>query len=69
MRDTNNDANLIGGNIKGELFWCVHKHNYNNAPTRIVILCIYKEYDIVDNSVKFLISMLYNKHIIPFYYK
>ena len=67
MRITKNDANLLGSNIKGGLFWCIHIHKWDNAPN--VIVRVYKEYVFVDNSVKFLISMLYIKPISPFYYE
>ena len=50
IRNTKNDANLLGSNIDGGLFWCVHIHERDTAPT--VILRIYNEYYFVDNSVK-----------------
>ena len=36
MRNTKNDANLQGVNIKGGLFRCVHIRKCDNAPTVIV---------------------------------
>ena len=62
MRNTNNDAicNLLGGNIKGGLFWCVHMHKCDNAPT--VIIRIYKAYDFVDNYVVSIFDVVYLAH-------
>ena len=40
-----------------------------NAPTIIVHVRIYKEYDVEDNFDQFFISMWYIKPIIPFYYE
>ena len=57
MSNIQHDAYLLGGNIKGGLFRGVHIHKCDNAPT--VTVRTYKEYDLVDNSVEFLISMWY----------
>ena len=52
MRKTVNDANLLGGNIKGGLFWCVHTSKGKHSSTADE-LYIHIEHYFEDRCTKF----------------